>query len=137
MERSARSRWIARATSRPRPHRRHRRQAPGRVGDSPIVGAGVYADNATCAVSGTGNGEFFLRSVLAFNVAARMLYRGESLARAGGAALAQVARLGGRGGLIAVDRGGRIAMPFNSEGMYRACIDRRGRCMIVTSNVSA
>ena len=110
---------------------------PGRVGDSPIVGAGVYADNATCAVSGTGDGELFLRSVLAFNVAARMLYRGESLARAGGAALAQVARLGGRGGLIAVDRGGRIAMPFNSEGMYRACIDRRGRCMIVTNNVSA
>src|SRR5881396_2747441 len=107
---------------------------PGRVGDSPIVGAGVYADNAACAVSGTGDGELFLRSVLAFNVAARMRYRGESLARAGGAALAQVARLGGRGGLIAVDRGGRIAMPFNSEGMYRACIDRRGRCMIVTND---
>ncbi len=100
---------------------------PGRVGDSPIVGAGVYADNATCAVSGTGDGELFLRSVLAFNVAARMQHRGESLARAGGAALAQVARLGGRGGLIAVDRRGGIAMPFNSEGMYRGCIDRRGR----------
>src|SRR5256885_11035223 len=57
-----------------------------------------------------------------------------SCARAGAAALAQVARLGGRGGLIAVDRGGRIAMPFNSEGMYRACIDRRGRCMIVTND---
>jgi beta-aspartyl-peptidase (threonine type) len=107
---------------------------PGRVGDSPIVGAGVYADNAACAVSGTGDGELFLRSVLAFNVAARMRYRGESLTRAGGAALAQVARLGGRGGLIAVDRRGRIAMPFNSEGMYRACIDRRGGCMIATDN---
>jgi len=100
---------------------------PGRVGDSPVVGAGVYADNATCAVSGTGDGELFLRSVLAFNVAARMQHRGESLARAGGAALAQVARLGGRGGLIAVDRRGRVAMLFNSEGMYRGCIDRRGR----------
>ena len=110
---------------------------PGRVGDSPIVGAGVYADNATCAVSGTGDGELFLRSVLAFNVAARMRYRGASLARAGGAALAQVARLGGRGGLIAVDRRGRIAMPFNSEGMVRACIDRRGRCMIATINEHA
>jgi len=107
---------------------------PGRVGDSPIVGAGVYADNATCAVSGTGDGELFLRSVLAFNVAARMQYRGASLAQAGGAALAQVARLGGRGGLIAVDRRGHIAMPFNSEGMYRGCIDRRGRCMIVAEN---
>ena len=107
---------------------------PGRVGDSPIVGAGVYADNAACAVSGTGDGELFLRSVLAFNVAARMRYRGESLARAGAAALAQVARLGGRGGLIAVDRRGRIAMPFNSEVMYRACIDLRGRCMIAANN---
>ena len=110
---------------------------PGRVGDSPIVGAGVYADNATCAVSGTGDGELFLRSVLAFNVAARMRYRGASLAQAGGAALAQVARLGGRGGLIAVDRRGRIAMPFNSEGMVRGCIDRRGRCMIVANNEHA
>jgi len=72
--------------------------------------------------------------VLAFNVAARMRYRGESLARAGSAALAQVARLGGRGGLIALDRRGRIAMPFNSEGMYRGCIDRRGRCMIAANN---
>jgi isoaspartyl peptidase/L-asparaginase-like protein (Ntn-hydrolase superfamily) len=107
---------------------------PGRVGDSPIVGAGVYADNATCAVSGTGEGELFIRSVLAFNVAARMRYLGESLARAGAAALAQVARLGGCGGLVAVDRRGRIAMPFNSEGMHRACIDRRGRCMIVTND---
>src|SRR6266513_1203934 len=80
---------------------------PGRIGDSPIIGAGTYADNASCAVSGTGDGELFLRSVLAFNVAARMQHRGESLARAGGAALAQVARLGGRGGLIAVDRRGR------------------------------
>jgi beta-aspartyl-peptidase (threonine type) len=107
---------------------------PGRVGDSPIVGAGVYADNAACAVSGTGDGELFLRAVLAFNVAARMRYRGESLARAGGAALAQVARLGGRGGLIALDRRGRIAMPFNSEGMVRGCIDLRGRCMIAANN---
>jgi beta-aspartyl-peptidase (threonine type) len=107
---------------------------PGRVGDSPIVGAGVYADNAACAVSGTGDGELFLRSVLAFNVAARMRYRGESLARASSAALAQVARLGGRGGLIAVDRRGSIAMPFNSEGMVRACIDRRSRCMIATND---
>jgi L-asparaginase / beta-aspartyl-peptidase len=100
---------------------------PGRVGDSPIVGAGVYADNATCAVSGTGEGELFIRSVLAFNVAARMRYLGESLARACGAALAQVARLGGSGGLVALDRHGSIAMPFNSEGMYRACIDRSGK----------
>jgi len=100
---------------------------PGRVGDSPLVGAGTYADNRACAVSGTGLGELFIRSVLAYDVAARMRYRRESLARAAAAALASLARLGGDGGLVAVDRRGSIAMRFNSQGMYRACIDRRGR----------
>jgi len=100
---------------------------PGRIGDSPIIGAGTYADNRCCAVSGTGRGELFIRSVLAYDVAARMQYRGQSLQRAAAAALANIARLGGTGGLIAVDRRGNVAMPFNSEGMYRACIDRRGR----------
>jgi beta-aspartyl-peptidase (threonine type) len=100
---------------------------PGRVGDSPIVGAGVYADNASCAVSGTGLGEAFIRAVLAHDVAARMRYGGESLAAAARKALATVARLGGDGGLIAVDRRGRVVMPFNSEGMYRAAIDRLGK----------
>ena len=98
----------------------------GRVGDSPIIGAGTYADNATCAVSGTGLGEAFIRVVLAHEVAARMRLRGEPLARAAAAALAQIARLGADGGLIAVDRRGNIAMPFNSEGMFRACIGRDG-----------
>lgn len=99
----------------------------GRVGDSPIVGAGTYADNAVCAVSGTGLGEAFIRAVLAHDVAARMRYREESLASAARHALATVARLGGDGGLVAVDRQGRIVMPFNSEGMYRACRDATGR----------
>ncbi len=100
---------------------------PGRVGDSPTVGAGVYADNAACAVSGTGLGEAFMRAVLAHDVAARMRYGGESLAAAARKALATVAALGGDGGLIAVDRRGRVVMPFNSEGMYRACVDAAGR----------
>ena len=100
---------------------------PGRVGDSPLVGAGTYADNRACAVSGTGLGEAFIRALVAYDVAARMRYRGESLASAARAALANVARLGGDGGLVAVDRRGNVAMPFNSQGMYRACIDRRGR----------
>jgi beta-aspartyl-peptidase (threonine type) len=100
---------------------------PGRVGDSPLVGAGTYADNRACAVSGTGLGEAFIRAAVAYDVAARMLYLKESLARASAAALKAVARLGGDGGLIAVDARGNVAMPFNSEGMYRACIDRRGR----------
>ncbi len=103
---------------------------PGRIGDSPIIGAGTYADNRTCAVSGTGLGEAFIRAAVAYDVAARMLYRKESLARAAAAALANVARLGGDGGLIAVDRRGNVAMPFNSEGMYRASVDRRGKTSV-------
>jgi beta-aspartyl-peptidase (threonine type) len=100
---------------------------PGRIGDSPLIGAGTYADNAACAVSGTGLGEAFIRAAVAHDVAARMLYLGESLSKATATALRSVARLGGDGGLIAVDRRGNVAMPFNSEGMYRACIDRRGK----------
>lgn len=106
---------------------------PGRVGDSPLVGAGTYADNATCAVSGTGLGEAFIRAVLAHDVAARMRYGGESLAAAARRALDTVARLGGDGGLIAVDRRGRIVMPFNSEGMYRAALDGHGRRKVTVS----
>lgn len=100
---------------------------PGRVGDSPLIGAGTYADNRACAVSGTGLGEAFIRALVAYDVAARMRYLGESVARAAAAALANVAKLGGDGGLVAVDRRGNIAMPFNSQGMYRAAADRRGK----------
>jgi len=99
----------------------------GRVGDSPLIGAGTYADNRSCAVSGTGLGELFVRAVLAYDVAARMRYGGEPLARAASAALNEIKKLGGDGGLIAVDRRGNIAMPFNSAGMVRACIDARGK----------
>jgi beta-aspartyl-peptidase (threonine type) len=100
---------------------------PGRIGDSPIIGAGTYADNRACAVSGTGLGEAFIRAAVAYDICARMLYTNVSVGRAAQAALRNVARLGGDGGLIAVDRRGNVAMPFNSEGMFRACIDRRGR----------
>jgi beta-aspartyl-peptidase (threonine type) len=103
---------------------------PGRIGDSPLIGAGNYADNRACAVSGTGLGEAFIRAAVAYDVAARMLYRKDPLGKAAAAALANVARLGGDGGLIAVDRRGNVAMPFNSEGMYRASIDRRGKMTI-------
>lgn len=103
---------------------------PGRIGDSPIIGAGNYADNRCCAVSGTGQGESFIRAVAAYDVAARMRYRGESLQRACAAALSAVARLGGTGGMIAVDRRRNVVMPFNSQGMYRACIGRDGRRLI-------
>jgi beta-aspartyl-peptidase (threonine type) len=102
----------------------------GRVGDTPIIGAGTYASNATCAVSGTGDGEFFMRAVLAHNVSARMSYLGESLFVAARRALGEVAALGGTGGLIAVDRQGRIALPFNTEGMYRAYVRRGGEFVV-------
>ena len=99
----------------------------GRVGDSPVIGAGTYADNRACAVSGTGLGEAFMRVAVAHDVCARMLYAKVSLAAAARAALRSVAGLGGDGGLIAVDRRGNIAMPFNSEGMFRASVDERGK----------
>jgi beta-aspartyl-peptidase (threonine type) len=98
----------------------------GRVGDSPVIGAGTYAVNAACAVSGTGSGEHFMRALLAYDVAARMVYLREPLARAAAGALERLAAFGGSGGLIAVDRSGRIAMPFTTEGMYRGCIRGKG-----------
>jgi L-asparaginase / beta-aspartyl-peptidase len=102
----------------------------GRVGDSPLIGAGTYADNDTCAVSGTGWGEAFIRVALAHEVSARMLHLGESVSVAARAALKRVARIGGDGGLIALDRRGNIAMPFSSEGMLRACIRADGRRLL-------
>ena len=100
---------------------------PGRIGDSPLIGAGTYADDRACAISATGVGEAFIRAAVAHDICARMRYRGASLAAATTAALRNVTQLGGDGGLIAVDRRGNVAMPFNSEGMLRASIDRRGR----------
>ena len=101
----------------------------GRIGDSPIVGAGTYADNATCAVSATGIGEYFIRAVVAYDVAARIRYLGETLGVAARHALARVVALGGDGGLIAVDRAGKVAMPFFTEGMYRG-VARGGRYQV-------
>lgn len=93
----------------------------GRVGDSPIIGCGTYADNTTCAVSCTGYGEEFIRSVAAYGVAARMAYLGDSLRKAARYIVHErLSRIGGRGGLVSVDRDGTIAMPFNTSGMYRA-----------------
>jgi L-asparaginase / beta-aspartyl-peptidase len=91
----------------------------GRVGDSPIIGAGTFADNATCALSATGHGEYFIRAVVGHDVSARMAYGGSTLETAAAATLAQVGALGGSGGLIAIDRAGRVTMPFNTPGMYR------------------
>ncbi|MDD5333160.1 MAG: isoaspartyl peptidase/L-asparaginase [Rhodoferax sp.] len=93
---------------------------PGRVGDTPLIGAGTYADNRTAAVSCTGSGEMFMRVVAAYDVCARMAYAGQSLAAAAQEVVMQVLpAIGGRGGLIAVDALGNLSLPFNTEGMYR------------------
>ncbi len=92
----------------------------GRVGDAPIIGAGTYAHNATCAVSATGWGEYFIRVGVARDIAAQMEYKGTPLREAAAATIAKVGRLGGDGGVIALDARGNIAMEFNSPGMYRA-----------------
>ena len=92
----------------------------GRVGDSPIIGAGNYANDATCAISATGHGEYFIRSVVAHDISALMEYRGWPLEKATAEVLRKVAALGGTGGLIAVDKAGNVALPFNTAGMYRA-----------------
>ncbi len=101
----------------------------GRVGDSPIIGAGTYADD-TCAVSCTGHGEYFIMGVTAYDVSARMKYKNESLESAAKEAIEKMTRIGGEGGLIAVDSGGNVAMPFNSEGMYRASLTKDGEAII-------
>jgi L-asparaginase / beta-aspartyl-peptidase len=102
----------------------------GRLGDTPIPGAGTYADDATCAVSCTGHGEYFLRYVAAYDVGARMKYAGQSLTEAADAVVLGVLRqAGGEGGLIAINSRGEIAMPFNSVGMYRAWQSVYGRVM--------
>jgi beta-aspartyl-peptidase (threonine type) len=93
----------------------------GRVGDTPIIGAGTYANNHTCAVSCTGHGEYFIRQVVAHQVHCLMLYKGYSLQQAcDEVVMKDLVKIGGEGGLIAVDSLGNIALPFNSEGMYRA-----------------
>jgi beta-aspartyl-peptidase (threonine type) len=103
----------------------------GRVGDSPMIGAGTYANNATCAISCTGSGEFFIRGVVAYDVSCLMEYRGLSVADAAQEVIQnRVLQLGGDGGLIAVDAQGNIAMPFNTEGMYRGFVTSAGKTEI-------
>jgi len=99
----------------------------GRVGDSPIPGAGTYANNNTCAVSCTGHGELFIRSVVAYDISCLMEYKGLSLKEACDLVVYdKLVRIDGEGGLIAIDNHGNIEMPFNSEGMYRACKNNSG-----------
>ena len=97
-----------------------------RIGDAPIIGAGTYANNISCGVSATGWGEFFIRSVVAHDIAALVEYKGMDITSAAKTVLQKVADLGGDGGVIVLDRKGNVAMEFNTAGMYRAHMDAQG-----------
>ena len=100
----------------------------GRMGDSPVIGAGTYANNNTCAISCTGHGELFIRSVVAYDISCLIEYKGLSLKEACDIVVhKKLVKIGGEGGLIALDKYGNIEMPFNSEGMYRASINTQGK----------
>jgi len=102
-----------------------------RIGDSPIIGAGTYANNATCAVSSTGWGEYFIRAMVAHDISAMMEYKGISLQEAAREVIQnKVPALGGDGGIVAIDKDGNIAMEFNTAGMYRAHMNAEGELVI-------
>lgn len=102
-----------------------------RIGDSPIIGAGTYADNETAAVSATGTGEYFIRGALAFRVTALMRYAGLPLAEAAASVIhGTLASMGGDGGMISIDQAGNIAMPFNTDGMFRGYVDEQGKTYV-------
>jgi len=103
----------------------------GRIGDSPIIGAGTYADNETCAISATGHGEYFIRAVVAHDIASLIRYKRLSIqAAAEEVVMNKLAKLGGTGGIIAIDRNANIAMPFNTDGMYRAYKVQGGKTFV-------
>ena len=100
---------------------------PGRVGDTPIIGGGTYANNATCAVSGTGDGEFFIMATATHDVSALMEYRHKTVQEASLAVIDKIGKLGGTGGMIAIDKSGNTSLPFNTSGMYRGYVDANGK----------
>lgn len=103
----------------------------GRIGDSPLIGAGTYANNQSCAVSCTGHGEFFIRNSVAYDVSARMLYLGETVEEASGFIVNEKLKSqGASGGLIALDKDGNIAMPFNTSGMFRGYVKKGEKAQV-------
>lgn len=103
----------------------------GRIGDSPVIGAGTYANNRTCAVSATGHGEFFIRWVVAYDISALMEYREMTLWEAADEVIGnKLVKAGATGGVVAVDRHGNVAMPFNTAGMYRGYVKSTGEKVI-------
>jgi beta-aspartyl-peptidase (threonine type) len=103
---------------------------PGRLGDTPIIGAGTYANNQTCAMSATGDGEYFMRLVAGHEISALMEHRALRLEQAAQTVIDKVTGLGGAGGLIAIDKNGNISLPFNTAGMYRGHVDSTGHPVI-------
>lgn len=101
-----------------------------RIGDAPIIGAGTYANNNSCGVSATGWGEYFIRSVVAYDIAALVSYKGLAIQEAAKEALKKMKNLGGEGGVIVLDREGNVAMEFTTAGMYRAHMDAEGTTRI-------
>ncbi len=97
-----------------------------RIGDAPIIGAGTYANNNSCAVSSTGWGEYFIRGVVAYDIAALMEYKNLSIKKAAKTVINKISKMGGDGGVIAIDKHGNIAMEMNTSGMYRAHINSKG-----------
>ncbi|GAA0872637.1 isoaspartyl peptidase/L-asparaginase [Gangjinia marincola] len=103
----------------------------GRIGDAPIIGAGTYANNATCAVSSTGWGEYFIRGMVAYDISALMEYKGLSLQEAARTVIqGKIPKLGGDGGIVAIDNEGNVTMEFNTAGMYRATMNAGGELEI-------
>jgi beta-aspartyl-peptidase (threonine type) len=102
----------------------------GRIGDAPIIGAGTYANNATAGVSGTGWGEYYIRTVLAYDLSAMMEYQKLSIEQASKQVIAKMGKLGGDGGLIALDKNGHVAMEFNTAGMYRGTVTADGKISV-------
>ncbi len=103
----------------------------GRIGDSPIIGAGTFASDATCGVSATGHGEYFIRLAIAHDIHARAIYGNETCSQAAEAVIYEtLEEAGGTGGVIVLDRGGNVATPFNTEGMYRGFITRSGEVTV-------
>src|SRR5438132_943114 len=99
----------------------------GRIGDTPIIGGGTYANDATCAVSGTADGEFFIVATAAHDASALMEYRRKTVEQASVAVIDKIGKLGGTGGMIAIDKNGKVALPFNTSGMYRGYVDSNGK----------
>ena len=103
----------------------------GRIGDSPIIGAGTYANNYTCAVSSTGWGEFFIRGMVAHDISALMEYKGLTLKEAAHLVIQKkLPELGGDGGVVAIDKNGNMVMEFNTQGMFRATMNDKGKLYI-------